>query len=471
MPLSNCSFRVEYTDSLMAFVLLIDCQVGIQSFFFFLYTNLACLDDAGVPNSWFANLPYEEDFFIVLLRVGTGILEATGLRGWSNEVAPIQRPRIDLRGRPTGRSEVDMPPRYAYGRVKMGRLGVVQVESGSSSIGGPMGPSLSPTEDLYPYDDRTPARRRKRRPLLGGPRGGFNNDVRIVDLGNTSNSGLFSGLRNRNLVAFWQFLVVLWGVIKGLIMFLLDKARGRVRHSEQEKARFVVPEVLDQEEDGEQMREKGWTERELYQKFLHEEISDDDEDAMGEGSALSSDDKETSDDTDEEDSGEDREAEDEAIGLFTDILRNESTSRRVSCSSPSTSYDRASSGEVVLAHLVHGSESSSPLTRRNWNALLQGHQLLSNRRRNQPAVDDNIGPLFNQGTSISAAYGREVEERDKEKELQYVCVVCMLEAREIICWPCRCVCVILIVNSFQLIFRLFLDVLLYATAVEKRWRR
>jgi hypothetical protein len=396
-----------------------------------------------VPNPWFANLPYEEDFFIVLLHVGMGILEATGLRGWNNEVAPIQRPRIDIRGRPTGRSEVDVPPRYAYGRVKMGRLEVVQVESGSSSIGGPMEPSLSARmED--PYDNRTPARRRKRRLLLEGPRGGFNNDVRIVDLGNTSNSGLFSGFWNRNLVAFWQFLVVLWGVIKGLIRFLLEKARGRVRHSEQEKAGFVVPEVLDREEGGELIpeTERGWKEKELYRKFLHdEEISDDDEDAMGEVSALSS------DDTDEEESGEDREAEDEAIGLFTDILRNGSTSGRVSCSSPSRSYNHASSGEVVLAHLVHGTGSSSPLTRRNWNALEQGHQLLSNRRRNQPAVDDNTGPLFDEGTLIPAAYGREMEKRDKE--LQHVCVVCMLEAREIICWPCRCVCVIRIANSFQ----------------------
>jgi len=381
-----------------------------------------------------------------------GILEATGLRGWNNEVATIQRPRINLRGRPTGRSEVGMPP---YGRVKMGRLGVVQVESGSFSIE----PSLS--AGMGEYDDRTPPRRRKRRLLLGGQQGGFNNDVRIIDLGNTSNSGLFSGIWNRNLVAFWQFLVVLWGVIKGLIMFLLDKVRGRVRHSEQEKARFVVPEVLDREEGGALIREtkREWKEQELYRKFLHdEEISDDDEDAIGEGSALSS------DDADEEDSGEDREAEDEAIGLFVDILRNGSPSRRVSYSS--SSYNYASSGEVVLAHLVHGSESSSPLTRRNWNALSQGHQLLSNRRRSQPAIDDNIGP----GTLIPAAYGREVEKRDKETELQHVCVVCMLEAREIICWPCRCVCVIRIVKSLPTSV-LFLDVLLYVTAVEKRWHR
>ena len=40
------------------------------------------------------NLPYEEDFIIILLRVGVASLEAAGLRGWTNEVAPIQRPGV-----------------------------------------------------------------------------------------------------------------------------------------------------------------------------------------------------------------------------------------------------------------------------------------------------------------------------------------------------------------------------------------
>jgi hypothetical protein len=66
-------------------------------------------------------------------------------------------------------------------------------------------------------------------------RRGFNNDVRIIDLGHANSSGPFSGPWNRSIVAFWQFLVVLWGVIRGLVLFLLDRARRRVGDSRRER--------------------------------------------------------------------------------------------------------------------------------------------------------------------------------------------------------------------------------------------
>lgn len=393
-------------------------------------------DEGVTSNSWFANLPYEEDFIIVLLRVGMTVLEATGLRGWGNEVAPIQRPRIDFLGRwiPGGRqtsSKVDFSSKYPYGRVEMGRSGVARVDLGSSSIAGSVEVSLpNKTEVVHTYESGISASHRKMRPLVGSLRSreGFNNDVRIVDLGNTGISRPFSGRWSRGMVVFWQFLVVLWDVIRGLIKLLLDKARRRVRHSQQEKPRFVVRGMLDQKEDGELIREqeRRRKEMELYQNFLKgEEISDDEEDAIRDSPTLSSDDKGTSEDTDEGDSCEEWEAENEVISLFTDILRNGTTSRQMSSTSPSNSRN-ASSGEVVLAHLMHDSEGpSNSLTRRNWKSY---------RRRRHTAVNDDIR-LLNETSSISMAYSKEMEERNDE--LQHVCVVCMLETRDIICWPCR----------------------------------
>jgi hypothetical protein len=153
---------------------------------------------------------------------------------------------------------------------------------------------------------------------------------------------------------------------------------------------------------------------EVYQKFLRgEDISDDDEDAM-EGSLTLSDD-EMSDQTDEEKYLQERDA--EVVDLFTDLLRN-------------PDVQDSQSGEMALAHLLHGSAvASRPLTRQLWNTLTQrGHSAPSSR--DQP-----------EATEMTERYLRKVEERDTQKGLEHICVICMLESREIICWPCRCVLV------------------------------
>lgn len=399
---------------------------------YIVYTlNLDFVDDDDAHRGFFATLPYEEDFIIVLLRVGVASLEATGLRGWTNEVAPIQRPgRLSVRR--GQKSESGPPPEDRYGRVKMGRFSVAQIEYGSTSLARPTPPvSTEIIADVHSYGNVMSARRRPRTPAPGPPRvrRGFNNDIRTIDLGIRDGSPS-NGRWTRKIIALWQFLVVLWDVLRGLVLVLLDKARMRARHSVREtdqKTRFDVGE----EPNGDEEQKQGRTETEMYHRFLRgEEISDDEED---EGTTPLSDDDETSEDSDEEDVYEGREA--EAIGLFTDILRNGGNSAHVPSSS---TFDQPSTQEMVLAHLLHDSDGSShPLTRRRWNALVRRDRVSSTEPTDLMdwSTDENGGLSY--GLETFNSREKHMEKRDKEQGLQHICVICLLETREIICWPCR----------------------------------
>lgn len=405
------------------------------------------IDDDGTQNGFFANLPYDEDFLIVLLRIGVASLEATGLRGWNNEVVPIRRPRIrphrmlsSRKGFESGHSTED-----TYGRVRMGRLSVSQVLYGTTSVRR----NTVALRKEKGYKDRIPPSGRSRsawRPqhYVSKLRRGFNNDVRIIDLGHADTSGLFSGPWNRSVVALWQFLVVFWGVIRGLVFWLLDKARTRAGDSRRErKSRPAIPEEdeEDAKSDGDDSTE---TDSEVYQRFLRgEDISDDDDDAM-EGSSTKSD-EEMSDEMDEEKYSQEGEV--EMVDLFADLLRSpDGRDSRIVPNPELNGPNSGSNGEMALAHLLHGSSATSrPLTRQLWNSLTHRGYYSSSRTDS----DDDLSFGDQQAVElVSERYSRGAEQRDKEKGLQHICVICMLETREIICWPCRYVfsCQSLIAN-------------------------
>lgn len=213
----------------------------------------------------------------------------------------------------------------------------------------------------------------------------------------------------------------------------------------------------------EEMREvmKNVAEREVYLKFLRgEDISDDEE--YREDEDLEGDEDEDEETGNEEgDEIEEETGEEEAFRLFTDILRHGTDKPprdgSVSLESPlntPSSHTRPSShvpqnsvsnGELVLAHLMHGHSppnqlqlsSPGPLTRKRWNTL----------------VDTNLGgrnPRASEVTSRSQNHQfddmfESIEETDEPLDLGHPsvvarsqCVICMGSARDIICWPCRC---------------------------------
>ena len=434
-------------------------------------------DEANQPG-FFQSLPFEEDFGVLLLRVGIASLEATGLRGWGNEVAPIQLPSRKARNRwnrkRTSRGVLGDPvgaqPSTTYGAVKMGRLGVGEVQYGwttttpgsshgsnrtSTSTGisafsvAGMGRMASMGMDLDVYHDLTASSRRRRRSVGPTQVRGLKNEVRTVDLGISESSGPGSGGPWRRwLREFGAFLAALWGVITGMVLFLLERARGRVRvRDEVAKGVHFNSGFDDRLMDGKgddrvsEEERKRTKDREVYQRFLRGEDISDDEDEV---------DDPTSSDEDEEDSvdgeqdGEDEEEGGaEAVRLFTDLLRN-SAGQHGSSSSSSSITSSHQHGEMVLAHLMHGNTGASPgpLTRRRWNALVRKDDSRPQRYdQGELEDDDDDGFLDVPGRTISDPYGHGMD-TDAEKERRRhgannLCVICTTEGRDIICWPCR----------------------------------
>lgn len=175
----------------------------------------------------------------------------------------------------------------------------------------------------------------------------------------------------------------------------------------------------------------------LYQRFLRgENISDDDDDEVDECA------EEDVEDV-EEDDEEEVDRQNEALGLFTDLIQS--------------GEREGHQGEMVLAHLVHGLGSSldnrpasssmsgsgrttamspsskGPLTRRKWKDLLS----IDVPREEQDGLED-FSDEDDDEVSISRA-GYDDDKKERQLDMRHVCVVCTIEVRDIICWPCRCV--------------------------------
>ncbi|OBZ69160.1 hypothetical protein A0H81_10915 [Grifola frondosa] len=131
-----------------------------------------------------------------------------------------------------------------------------------------------------------------------------------------------------------------------------------------------------------------------YEQFLRGEPVSDDEDDFDPGQdATSGLLHDSSPSTSDEESDEDRD-DDETVQLYADLSHRASTS---------------ASAPLLLAHMTD--TSSSPLTRRRYQRL----------RRQEKST------LANQD--------------DPSAESRRNCVICTVEPRDIICWPCRCLAI------------------------------
>ncbi|KAF6748584.1 hypothetical protein DFP72DRAFT_916357, partial [Ephemerocybe angulata] len=341
------------------------------------------LDDQGGVWEFLSTLPFDEDFGVLLLRIGTASLEATGLRGWSNEVAPIaaaippgRRRRIMAREAAATQGLADARP-SEYGRVRMGRAGAGGVQVGGRAIAGPSRQASVVGGGL----------RRRRQ---GAP--GLHNEVRTVDLGVSSLEGdgerVNATMRSRlfrYLEESARYLGSLWAAFKGLLrvaraglawaimersskMHAVRRRVHRQRQAEEEKW-LERERWAEEERERERERESEERERDLYEQFLRgDEITDDEQEYQDEEvEEVELDDENGREEGEEQDDGSEDER--EAFGLFSDLLRNEGDT------------SGGGNGAVVLAHLL----DKSPMT---------------------PA--------------------------------RSVCVICTSEARDVICWPCRC---------------------------------
>nr|GAT50604.1 predicted protein [Mycena chlorophos] len=249
---------------------------------------------------------YDEDWGVVLLRVGTASLEATGLRGWGNELpsvnaAPLQR----------------FPQ---YGSARLGPSGLVEISHGFGSTG--------------------QGRRFKKR--------GLANEVKEVDVG-ARVGGSFAFVARfvnwRWIREAWRFggtaVAVCQGLVGGVWRFV--RTGGKVWRARPDSMDDII--VVEQDVDRQLEHEEGdeAAHEELYGRFLRqEEISDDDEDAVADAWGFA----ESSDDDDGNDDGM---QEGETVGIYTDLAESAST-------------------PLLLAHLTRTDEL--PLTRRRYDTLL-----------------------------------------------------------------------------------------------------
>ncbi|KIY46972.1 hypothetical protein FISHEDRAFT_21652, partial [Fistulina hepatica ATCC 64428] len=135
---------------------------------------------SGRDDGWSFHIPYEEDFGVFLLRVGTASMDATRLRGWGNEVGRISAPDVNT-----------TPKRY--GSLLLARDGVVQMIPGIDDVDGGSKHTLK----------------------------GFYNEIRNVNAATDSaaNNDPFRYFINyRWFTELWNFLQAVYEVVVGVLL-------------------------------------------------------------------------------------------------------------------------------------------------------------------------------------------------------------------------------------------------------------
>ncbi|KAF7986608.1 hypothetical protein HWV62_26396 [Athelia sp. TMB] len=278
---------------------------------------------------------WDEDFSIVLLRMGTASLEATSVAGLGNEVGLVSVPGLD-----TAKAHT------VYGSLEMNRLGVAAITNAVEGTG----------------------RRRKAKE-------GFANEIRHVRAKSNSNDGdlWMDSAWLRELTRFGaslrSFLAGLWSVV-------WDRIRGRSRqhthaemtghpHTALSRGRTPAVDTPD-----------------AYERFLRGEVVSDDEDdyePMQRSRANSVSDTSATSDSEEEDNAA------ETVDLYADLS--------------SASASASNSAPVMLAHMTDTSPSPLTRRRYSrlvgdassavqgalddWTRVLDGRRSFSERERDR----------------------------------------------------------------------------------------
>lgn len=156
-----------------------------------------------------------------------------------------------------------------------------------------------------------------------------------------------------------------------------------------------------------------------YARFLRGETVTDDEDEYdpepipGSASGTTSASESSSSDT----GGEDTENENETVGLYADL---------------STAVSSSTSAPLMLAHMTD--TSSSPLTRRRYSRLVGGDRERQLSPDTGSIFDDWSKVVYDRRTGFDDA-GHGIDEGMMDSRRN--CVICTVEPRQIICWPCR----------------------------------
>lgn len=326
----------------------------------------------------------DEDFNHALFRLGTASLDATAVAGFGNEVGGVSsaRPRDIALAHYSNKRE------HVRGELEIDRAGVS---------------SLSPA-----YEQRGTRRVTKK---------GLANEITSVKV-KAASTDLWM---NTVLNVAWQrhlitFLASAWRAVKRLWALGLLKARG-VRGRERSPSVVLLdgPPSLHAHASS--------VGPDPYERFLRgEAVSDDEDDFLPENEERAAQ-RDTSDTSDAE---EGEEGEGEGTGEADEAAEpSEQAQLYADLSSDMTP------APLLLAHMTDA--SSSPLTRGRYGRLVSG----TRPRERRPAAPDDSDEWDEWVMERRHAKRSTVREEDLASENTYACVICTVEPRDIICWPCR----------------------------------
>lgn len=310
---------------------------------------------------------WDEDFSVVLFRLGTASLEATSVAGFGNEVGSVVQPSGNI---------TKAPLQPDHSTVEITRAGVVAVVRGKNAR----------------------------------PSRGFANEVKNIKVSSRHSDAWLDMLVNaRWLKALGQYLLGVWKIISGATRMLWAILRGWVKYrkldarlpTDDDPHNELAPVTLDAELN---------LSTDVYERLLRgDEMSDDDEDFQPDNYSpgTPSDSSDSEDEADESDDGTS-----DALVLYAALSDTASSS---------------SSAPLLLAHMTN--PSASPLTRRRYSRFMSN-------ALGQPSSSSEIG---NWGAFVQErreAKRGMAQDADSQESRRH-CVICTVEPRDIICWPCR----------------------------------
>ena len=324
---------------------------------------------------------WDEDFSIVLLRLGSASLEATNVAGLGNEVGSIAAGRTQT---------VDARKAVADdSKVELTAGGIKSITFRKARTG----------ED---------------------PRGFFHEIKTVKAETNDEDFGLVDQAKLRELARFgscvvdffrgcyWLLMWAIWYKWRGVALPRKSKRDAPTPGTPSAQTSVAVTEVFHGDDD-------------VYSRFVRGEIVSDDEDDYDpdlddEGEP------EASDNDDESSESEEGEADRKGVetaGLYSDFLID------------AASAMPGNPGPVLLAHMT--TQSSLPLTRRRYGKLVSHPEGQSSSTQRHSDWSSFVQERRHEAESSVAA-----RRNDASNEGRMNCVVCTSEPREIICWPCRC---------------------------------
>lgn len=350
-------------------------------------------------------LPHrDDDFILAIIKYGAATLEATAMKGLNNEVSALSQPEMTY--------------------VELHRSSNSTAASASTGNG-----HVFLTNPAYPAI-----------PQLAAPKNAFGNEVRNVkalpgmptDVDPMSRSPSM----RREIVRFCKAFWLLWKVaVAGPLsdwMGVRRLAAGRSKSARLLRLLGVLPPTASRRGVAHELRKLVQTGRTRIATTPAPLDVDDEDDA----DFCPSDDETSSDASD---SSDDEAGDAEPLSSPAAEYTREQTPRPgEELISLLQQEEQADLSPVLIAHLQAGMRTTSPLTRRRYNAMLQPFAVPMFSHHPDSALTTAIAARRSRRSSPSNGHSSADAWDESNFRSPSMCVVCCAEQRSVVLWPCRC---------------------------------